>query len=99
MRGVLEQGLTYADLKRIARNSLEYSFLPGASLWAAGPGSALAGACAGANGQAVTPSGGCGRLIAESPRAASEWRLEADFRAFERQVLAGRDGSFIAAIL
>ena len=26
-------GLAYADLKEIVRNSLEYSFLPGASLW------------------------------------------------------------------
>lgn len=26
-------GLTYADLKQMVRNSLEYDFLPGASLW------------------------------------------------------------------
>lgn len=32
-RAVEEQGVTYEDLKRFARNSLEYSFLEGASLW------------------------------------------------------------------
>jgi len=34
MRAVQEHGVTYADLKRFARNSLELSFLEGASLWA-----------------------------------------------------------------
>ena len=33
-RAVEEHGVTYADLKRFARNSIEYSFLEGASLWA-----------------------------------------------------------------
>jgi adenosine deaminase len=33
VRAVETFGLTYADLKEIVRNSLEYSFLPGASLW------------------------------------------------------------------
>ena len=32
-RAVETFGLTYAELKEIVRNSLEYSFLPGASLW------------------------------------------------------------------
>jgi adenosine deaminase len=33
VRAVKAYGLTYADLKQIVRNSLEYDFLPGASLW------------------------------------------------------------------
>ncbi|HEY0107231.1 MAG TPA: hypothetical protein VGB91_14210, partial [Rhizomicrobium sp.] len=33
VRAVTEQHLGYRDLKRMARNGLEYSFLPGASLW------------------------------------------------------------------
>ena len=32
LRAVETYGLTYADLKRMARQSLEHSFLPGASL-------------------------------------------------------------------
>src|SRR5581483_7865086 len=33
MRAVTEQGLSYVDLKQMARVSLAHSFLPGASLW------------------------------------------------------------------
>jgi adenosine deaminase len=32
-RAVQEHGLGYADLKAVSRASLEYSFVPGASLW------------------------------------------------------------------
>ncbi len=32
-RAVADQGLDYATLKKMARTSLEHSFLPGASLW------------------------------------------------------------------
>ena len=33
LRAALTYDLSYADLKEMARNSLEYSFLPGASYW------------------------------------------------------------------
>ena len=33
MSAVEDFGLTYAELKELVRNSLEYSFLPGPSLW------------------------------------------------------------------
>ena len=33
VRAVETYGLSYADLKELVRNSIEYSFLPGASLW------------------------------------------------------------------
>ena len=33
VRAVEDFGLTYAELKELVRNSLEYSFLPGSSLW------------------------------------------------------------------
>ena len=32
-RAVLDQGLDYVTLKKMARTSLEHAFLPGASLW------------------------------------------------------------------
>jgi adenosine deaminase len=34
VRAVSDYALTYAEIKDIVRNSLEYSFLPGSSLWA-----------------------------------------------------------------
>ncbi len=36
LRGALDQNLSYADLKRMARTSLEHAFLPGSSLWSDG---------------------------------------------------------------
>src|SRR4029077_20010134 len=42
LRAVQTYGLTYADLKRLARQSLEHSFLPGATL----PAACTAAACA-----------------------------------------------------
>ena len=45
VRAVETYDLSYADLKHIVRNSLEYSFLPGPSLWASPDYARLASAC------------------------------------------------------
>lgn len=74
LRAATEQGLTYADLKAAARASLEYSFLPGPSLWAS-PRAPVA-ACA-------RPGAACDRFLAGSRKAAAQWRLEREFEAFE----------------
>jgi len=74
LRAVTEQGLTYLDLKAAARASLEYSFLPGPSLWAA-PRTPVA-ACA-----KVGPA--CDAFLAGSRKATAQWRLEREFAAFE----------------
>ena len=74
VRAVTEQGLGYLDLKAAARASLEYSFLPGASLWAA-PRTPVA-ACAKAG-----PA--CDAFLAKSRKATAQWRLEREFERFE----------------
>lgn len=74
LRAVTEQGLGYADLKAAARASLDYSFLPGPSLWAA-PLRPVA-ACA-------KPGPACDAFLAGSRKATAQWRLERDFAAFE----------------
>ena len=74
LRAVTEQGLGYGDLKAAARASLEYSFLPGPSLWAA-PLSPVA-ACAKAG-----PA--CDGFLSTSRKAAAQWRLEREFEVFE----------------
>jgi hypothetical protein len=84
MRGVEEQHLAYTDLKRMARQSLEHSFLPGASMWAETkvvfrPVAACAGDALGAE----KPSSECGKFLAANERAREQWKLEADFRQFE----------------
>ena len=77
LRGATEQGLRYADLKTMARASLTYSFLPGASLWASGGTPVAACAKAGA---------ACDKFLAGSRKATAQWRLEREFEAFEAGV-------------
>ena len=53
-RATLDYGLSYSDLKEMVRNSLEYSFLPGASFWRNGNYQLRAAPCAA--GKARLPS-------------------------------------------
>ncbi|WNF30839.1 adenosine deaminase [Streptomyces sp. C11-1] len=81
-------GLSYIELKDLARASLEYAFLDGGSLWAAG--SAPTGyrpvrVCAGSQPGLAPPALACARHLADHPKAATEWRQEAAFAAFERR--------------
>ncbi|MEX0168382.1 adenosine deaminase family protein [Streptomyces sp. LMG1-1-1.1] len=85
-------GLTYRELKDLARASLEYAFLPGASLWHGNPtrdGYRLAGACRPDEPGSDRLRPVCRRLLDASPKAAVEWRQEAAFRAFERHLVTG----------
>lgn len=82
MRAVQDQGLDYATLKRIARNSLEYSFAEGDSLWADRKYEGFAGACAGET-PTPKPSEHCGTFLASNTKARIEWRLEQRLRDFE----------------
>jgi len=79
VRAVLEQRLTYAELKASARNGLEYAFLPGTSLWVGRPGGVKVRACAKAG-----PS--CDSFLNSSEQARLEARLEAEFVRFEATV-------------
>jgi len=83
VRAVTVQGVSYRQLKALARNSLTAAFVPGASLWAAGQPSALAAPCAGS--VAPRPSSACSALLATSERARLQWALEARFAAFEAE--------------
>ncbi|MDO7840730.1 adenosine deaminase family protein [Sphingomonas immobilis] len=77
VRAVTEQGLRYLDLKAMVRDSLQYSFLPGASLWADRSGGARASACS------AMESPACATFLAASPKAAKQAQLERDFATFE----------------
>jgi len=84
LRAVLDQKLGYAELKRMARQSLEHSFLPGESLWAATkPVFRTVAACAG--NAAEKPSAGCEKFLAASERAQQQWKLEREFSKFEKE--------------
>jgi adenosine deaminase len=86
LRAVEAQHLSYADLKRMARQSLEHSFLPGASLWVETKGAFRpVSACAGDLSGADKPSAGCGKWLAASEHAREQWRLEEAFAKFEKK--------------
>ncbi len=75
--------LSYTDLKRIARASLAYSFLPGDGIWSDVGKGQRAAACASDAPKSARLSAGCDRLLANSEKARSEWALEKAFAEFE----------------
>ncbi len=86
VRAVVDQGLDYLVLKRMVRASLEYSFLPGASLWSDLSAGVVADACAPQAGDTVVtqpPSTECEAFLDESERAQLQRMLEGQFEAFE----------------
>jgi adenosine deaminase len=84
VRGAEEQGLTYMDLKNMARTSLEHAFLQGESLWS-GPDdfTRRKSACNGPIVATGEPSASCSVLLKRSQRAALQWQLEQRLVAFE----------------
>jgi adenosine deaminase len=81
-RAVEDQAMTYKELKQFARNSLQWSFLEGASLWSDRAYTAFAAPCAhDAPGQ--PPSSTCNSYLAQSPKAMQQWRLEERLQEFE----------------
>ncbi len=86
LRAVETYGLGYRELKNMIRDSIEYSFLSGASLWMGsdrtGPNRRMNSACAG-QGAAAIPSGPCKYFLSQSDRATVQWKLEQELRKFE----------------
>jgi adenosine deaminase len=87
LRAVETYHLTYADLKRIARQSLEHSFLPGQSLWVETKlVFRMTPSCAGDAPAADKPSAACTEFLLHNERAREQWRLEAEFAKFEKNI-------------
>lgn len=85
--------LTYAELKDLARASLQYAFLPGRSLWRGNPtrdGYRPTGVCNSTRLGLTNPTPACRQLLRTSPKAAVQWRQEAAFQRFERTFGSGR---------
>jgi hypothetical protein len=83
-RAVEDFGLSYTDLKTMARTSLEHAFLPGASLWAQSAPFKMRPACAGDTPGAQQPSSACRNLLQSSGRARVQWELETALVRFEK---------------
>ena len=83
-RAAVDFHLTYLDLKRAARTSLEYAFLPGASLWRVPDDfTRPVAACAGQALGSETPGAGCAAYLKASPHASQQWELERRYQLFE----------------
>jgi adenosine deaminase len=82
-RAVRTYPLSYGDLKTLVRNSLDYSFAGGDSLWASNAPYRVAAVCAGVALGSPHPTARCKAVLDRSLRARLEWKLEGDFAAFE----------------
>ncbi len=86
LRAVETYHLSYTDLKRMARQSLEHSFLPGESLWKDTKFVfRITSACGGDVIGAAKPSAACEQFLSSSERAREQWNLEARFAEFEKK--------------
>ena len=86
MRAVLDQKMTYDQAKTAVRNSLEYSFLSGESLWQKQTlfmGNEITPICAG---QLTnnSPDAECSTFLRNNAKAAQQWLLEKKLIQFER---------------
>jgi adenosine deaminase len=86
LRAVESYRLPYTELKRMTRQSIEHSFLPGDSLWTSTkdtfrPVAACSADAAGAD----KPSSACAKFLAANERAKEQWRLEREFATFEKK--------------
>ena len=78
LRAARDYKLPYGELKELARNSLEYSFLPGHSLFQTREFRARVAACA-----ARLDGADCRAYLDNNPKAAAQARLEQQLREFE----------------
>jgi adenosine deaminase len=84
LRAVEGYHLPYAELKRMTRQSVEHSFLPGQSLWASTKESFRpVAACA--SGLSGKSSRTCSKFLAANERAREQMKLEAAFAEFEKK--------------
>ena len=84
LRAAEDQKLGYAQLKKMARTSLEHAFVPGASIWRDGTDFVMVQQCA-ADRRGVKPaSSACQTFLDSSDKARLQWKLEMQFRDFER---------------
>jgi len=83
LRAVEDQKLTYADLKRMARASLEHSFIPGQPLWEDALVEGNVSPCKISLRGSGTSNAACKAVLEHSERARVQWQLEKAFAEFE----------------
>ncbi|MFI6051209.1 adenosine deaminase [Streptomyces violascens] len=83
-QAVTDQKLTVAQLRRLARASLDHAFIEGSNLWKEQDSyGTFAKPCRNDTPDAHRlPSAGCRTFLAASPKASLQWKLEADWATF-----------------
>jgi adenosine deaminase len=84
LKAAQEQNLGYVQLKTMARNSLQYAFIDGGSLWKDARKFVPVAQCAQDVAAMKLSSASCRKHIEGSEKAKLQWKLEEDFRTFER---------------
>ena len=84
VRAAIEQKLSYADLKQMARTGLEHSFLLGKSLWANEDAfTTPVSECSSQPLGAEKPTNRCQAYLDANEKAATQWEQEHRFHTFE----------------
>jgi hypothetical protein len=83
LRGAEDQKLTYLELKKMARTSVEHAFVPGTSLWRDGRDFVVVSQCAKDTPGAKARSVSCHQFLQSSDKARLQWELESEFKQFE----------------
>ena len=90
-RAVTTYRLSWADLVGLERNTLEYAFVAGASLWADPLAWHVVGPCQGSHPTAA-PSPSCEAFLLGSEKARLQWAFERDLALFDREAAGMRLG-------
>jgi len=80
-----DQGLGYLQLKTMARNSLQYAFIAGESLWTDNRKFTPVAQCARDVQEMKLASSSCKQFLEGNEKARLQWQLEQDLNAFERE--------------
>ena len=84
LKAAEEQSLRYPQLKMMARNSLEYSFINGGSLWSDAKRFVPVPQCRQEVAATKFTSNTCRHYVECSEKAKLQWQLEEEFSEFER---------------
>ncbi len=84
LKAAQDQGLSYLQLKTMARNSLQYAFVSGGSLWRDSGNFSPVTQCVQNIATMALNDDGCRQFVMNSEKAKLQWGLEEQFRAFER---------------
>ena len=83
--------IKYLDFKKFVRNSIEYSFLQGRSIWSSkGDYSKLVAECSRCSPGSKDLNQKCKAFLDSNEKARIEWKLERDLAAFEKKYAKGK---------